>query len=347
MFSDTNSTCKICNKRFNDSLKQYIMLNCGHLVHYECLCKNNNLCENNNLCNGICDICSIPITDIFNEFQVSEQKKIDILSLRKTSWKPMPYNYLNLIYRVPCFLYILFRLNIRYYYLTMIKNISHNVKNKDDKDDNKYYDKLYEDTFFDFFNSVKKTFNIKINYYGLNNLVNNPGKKIYISNHVSNYDLFVVGSVIKSGGVISKTVNNFIVRSLTNICPSLIISRGEKNNTVKLIEDFIDKYNHIFVCPQGIFSHHTTISKFRTGAFATKYNVQPCILRYKDNVSSLSIFDMFLIDSVEVDFIIMDIVDRQDLSARKYADYVLDLMIDKSHMKKSNVISYDVNDKNK
>lgn len=53
-------------------------------------------------------------------------------------------------------------------------------------------------------------------------------------------------------------------------------------------------------CPQGIFSHIWTLPRFRTGAFATKYNVQPLILLYKQNVSSLSMFNILCYPCVDV-----------------------------------------------
>ena len=86
LYQETNSTCPICLKRFNDSFKKIQMLNCGHLIHSFCI---------NNI--NACKICLTEITNIYNENEVPEQKKIDIFSLKKTPWKPKIYNYFNLL----------------------------------------------------------------------------------------------------------------------------------------------------------------------------------------------------------------------------------------------------------
>jgi 1-acyl-sn-glycerol-3-phosphate acyltransferase len=210
----------------------------------------------------------------------------------------------------------------------------------------KLYERYKECVVGGFFESIKRTFNIHTTYHNFEK-ISRHNKKIFISNHVCYYDLFVLGGKVHTGAVISSTVNGFIIKSLTNFYPSLIINRGEKNNTVKLIEDFVEKNNDIFICPQGIFSHHTTIGKFRTGAFATKFNVQPIIIKYKEEIASISIMDIFMIDGIHVDLIAMDIIEKKELSPKQYADHVLTMMTETGNLKRSNVISYDVKDKTK
>lgn len=332
---ESNSTCPICIKRFNENNEPILLYECGHLVH--------------SLCFGIkkknCSICKLDMdpfdpSKIILSDKISKQKQIDVNSMRKSTWKPNLINYFKLIYRIPMFIKCYFQLIINYYLITlsekMIGNLSNNIN---------YWEKYKKNTVKNFFTNINKIFNINVNFKGLDK-INPMQKKIFISNHVSYYDIFAIASEINCGVVLSSSANNFLIKTLTKLIPCLIIDRGIKNNTVKLIENFVNTNNVIFICPQGIFSHYQTISKFRSGAFATKYPVQPIILKYKQDISSMSMFYMLLNDRVDVNIEIMNVIPNiKNLSPKEYSEFVLDQIIIKSNLIKSNISSIDVIDK--
>lgn len=327
----SNSTCFICKHRFNNSSKTISVLSCGHLVHKSCT--NNTLVYTNMFVH--CKLCNNYGT-IVPENELSKQKKIDIYSLHVTQWVPSFYNYLNVLIRVPkifcCCVNLIFDWAI-------IVGLSSLYLIDDDTKEH-----LKTKAHFSFFNYAKNIFNININWIGLDNYEIGQ-KKILISNHVSYYDAFVIGTKIKCGAVMSSSVDNPIVRIMRQLTDCVVINRGERNGTVQKIENHVDNYNQIFMCPQGIFSHYQTISRFRNGAFSTKYNVQPFIIKYKQDVSSMSLYNMLLFDRVDVDVIVMKpIVRSENTQPSEYSNIVLESMIKESGFLLSNVTSTDVKD---
>lgn len=329
MIADTNSTCANCSKRFNDNHNEIILFDCGHIIHSVCLRKYSTI---------KCTLCKTNRSEIIR-YDVGDkykQKNIDVLSLRKSKWVPVTKNYFNLFYRIPGIFLIgtIFLLN---YSLVLVARYFENYIGK------KMIGKLETYTHFNFFNGIARVLNLRANWSGLENIISDQ-KKIFISNHTSYYDAFVIGTQIRCGAIYSSSINNKFVEILCDLTPSMKINRGEKNNVVEKINKHIEKYSSIFMCPQGIFSHISTISKFRTGAFATNYNVQPIILKYKQDISSLSMFDMLLFDRVDIDVIVMNQIEKKNMNPREYANFTLDQMIEKSNLLKSNVTSYDVVD---
>lgn len=343
MIEETNSTCANCSKRFNDTNKEIIMFECGHIVHSTCLSKYNKirciLCEYAKLVK----FAQSPQMNIirYDNNPKYRQKNIDVLSLRKTKWEPSIKNYINLFYRIPRILIIgsIFLLN---YSIVMAGRYLEKMFNSS-RYTREIIDKMESITHYNLFNGITRVLNIKIKWDGLENIASDE-KKIFISNHTSYYDGLLIGTKIRCGALYSSSINNIFVKMLSNLTPSIKIDRGKKNNVVKKINNFMENNSSIFICPQGIFSHINTISKFRTGAFATNYNVQPIILKYKQDISSLRMFDMLLFDMVEVDIIVMRPIEKNDMNPRAYADFTLDKMIEKSKLLKSNVTSYDVRD---
>lgn len=325
MITTTNSTCYECKKRFNDCNNKISVLNCGHIIH--------DICTKSNLV--YCKLCK-NYFNIETDENIPNQKKIDIHSLSVSTWKPKLKDYCKLFVRVP--LIMLCCVNLFFDWMTL------KVLKKTNMIDDEHLEKFKKHMHFRFFNYAKYIFNINAKWYGFDNY-NIEEKKILISNHVSYYDIFVIGTKIKCGAVMSSSVNNIIAQIMHDITECIIINRGEKNQTVDKIENHVNKYGEIFVCPQGIFSHYQTISQFRTGAFCTKYNVQPIILKYKQNVSSMTMLNMLLHDSIDVDVIVMKpILKPQNINSLDYAKFVLKSMIDESGFLMSNVTSHDVKD---
>lgn len=185
-------------------------------------------------------------------------------------------------------------------------------------------------------------FNIHVSYYGLENY-DDKQKKIIIANHTSYYDALIVFTKIKCGAVYSSSIKNPIMNKITAIIPSLCINRGEKNNTVEKINDFVDKHNSIILYPQAIFSSIDTITQFKSGAFTTKYPVQPIIIRYKQDISSISYWKMLLLDRLDVEVYVEKIINRCNMSIKEYVNVAYDIYA-KYGFKISNVSSSDVHD---
>lgn len=329
----SNSTCFICKKRFNDSHKTISVLNCGHLIHNSCITNTTNTSIKHKFIH--CNLCNdyFPIESYDD---LSKQKKIDIHSLSVSEWTPSLPNYLNILTRVPKIIWCCANLIFDWALIITASNIPFVNEQT--------LEHLKTNAHFKFFNYTRNIFNININWIGFENYDINQ-KKILISNHVSYYDAFVIGTKIKCGAVMSSSVDNPLVRIMQKLTECVVITRGEKNNTVRKIESHVDTHNQIFICPQGIFSHYRTITRFRNGAFSTKYNVQPFIIKYKQNVSSMTLFNMLLFDRVDVDVIVMKpITKSENITPCEYSNIVLDSMIKESGFTLSNVTSVDVKD---
>lgn len=104
------------------------------------------------------------------------------------------------------------------------------------------------------------------------------------------------------------------------------------------------KNNEIIIFPQSIFSSVDTISKFKTGAFTTNINVQPVVIKYKQDVSSLSMFYMLLYGRLDVELYILKTMERNNMSANEYKNVVYEKMLEESGLLRSNISSYDVVD---
>ncbi len=125
---------------------------------------------------------------------------------------------------------------------------------------------------------------------------------------------------------------------------TLIIDRGNTKNTVNQMNDFIaNKKDSLFLFPQGMLGSHTTLTKFRTGAFATNYNVQPVVLKYKQDVSVMTFFQMVCFPRVDVEVIVLDEVPRDvDEKVENYCERIRVLMAKAGNLEFSRVDSHDI-----
>lgn len=309
-----NSTCPFCKKRFNRSLKQIVVCYpCEHYYHKECF----------NECIGAkCNVESCKYTLVEckskNAFHSTEQHAINLLSLERTPYVPSYFDIFRAIfYRVPLISYYLFWFLIGKKSYFALQNLLTNVNN---------------------------ILNVNVKLIGDEHL--DDKKKIYVLNHCSFLDVLIVPRCIISGAVasISQASNSFgkMMKECTHV---YFVERGKSNNSVEKIQNHIEEKGSLLFCPQGIFSHIWTLPLFRTGAFATKYNVQPLLVLYKQNVSSLSMFNILCYPQVDVTVkILPEVTKGVDEHVNTFAERVRRNMSQEGNLFLSNVSSRDIVD---
>lgn len=150
----------------------------------------------------------------------------------------------------------------------------------------------------------------KINIHGEEKL-KLVDKKIFISNHTSHLDFLVLFYILKSGFLASSILHDTIVgRMLSKIVKCLIIERGKKCNTVEKMRDYVEENGSICLFPEGLISHPSTLTHFRTGAFNIGFPVIPIVLKYSRPIYDNSIKNFILKiaskDTLEIDMYILD-----------------------------------------
>lgn len=254
---------------------EVVMLNpCEHLIHKKCLNDGK-----------FCPICKIPINSItrLDDYKSNSnlfQKCVDILSMTNTD-DMMKISYDDALLNVPELLITTIRLTIAEGFET-----SHNI---------------VRDLF--------KTANIKIKVSGLEKIKSGP--KVFIANHTCHLDFLSIFYVLKTGFAASSTIkNNPFTLKISKILPTHIIEIGKKTNSVVEMKKYVEKHGSICLFPEGMFSHHLTISRFRTGAFYIGYPVYPIVLKYKNYMGDTSLIDFILKTHCEnsecIEFTVLD-----------------------------------------
>ena len=81
-------------------------------------------------------------------------------------------------------------------------------------------------------------------------------------------------------------------------------------NTVEKIRNYVDKTGSICLFPEGMLTHPSTLTRFRTGAFHVGRPIYPIVLKYKNVISDMSAKDFILkISSSQNETIEMYILD--------------------------------------
>lgn len=312
--SYVNSTCPLCKKRFNRSLEQIVVCYpCEHYYHKKCFDNNAGL----KCCIESCDH-TLQSCKSRNDFCYEDQHAINLLSLERTPYVPSYYDIFKaMFYRVPIISYYLFWFLIGKKSYFALQKLLTNVNN---------------------------ILNINVKLIGDEHL--DDKKKIYVLNHCSFLDALIVPRCIISGAVASiSQANNTFGKMMKECTHVYFVERGKSNNSVEKIQTHVEEKGSLLFCPQGIFSHIWTLPLFRTGAFATKYKVQPLILLYKQNVSSLSMFKILCHPQVDVTLKILPQVSRGlDESVNEFAERVRKNMAKEGNLLLSNVSSRDIVD---
>jgi 1-acyl-sn-glycerol-3-phosphate acyltransferase len=301
---DINPFCKSCGKRFSSSYDEVGMHSkCGHFIHI-----------NNKCLNPKCEICEaycgpILLTELLSS---KTQHYINALSLIRIKPVFTWYERLNGLWRIiksiPIFIGLYWRLyfgQINIDYLQWLNNYLINLLNINVMSDN---------------NSVKK-------------LNDNSYRRIIISNHTNYHDLPIVASLLYKnnvfGFVAAPTINtNPFGRAITKIIPHVMIENKTTDKMSKYdkkyvslnyssnsgsnynkIKNYFNEYPHeskLIICPEGMLSHHLTISKFRSTAFNLGYPVQPVIIKYNQPIYDLIGFDIFCYPKIDVEVKVLD-----------------------------------------
>lgn len=333
MFSndnDTNSVCKYCKQRFNATLEDLLICSgCGKVCHQKCHFIKN---DHTKKCHYDTETCNTNLTNtlhVIHESQIniySKQKYIDITSLKKTTYCPTMKDYLRgIFFRAPYILYHFAFLYIDYIF-------GHYTKQK----------------FKTFMDSLSYGLNINSKIIGKENLDPNV-KVIYVSNHVSFHDVLTIPRHIETGTMASiSTLKQLFAKIMSKYENVLFVARGDNNKSLDVvtqINQFVDKNGNILICPQGLLGKYNSITKFRTSAFRTNYPVQPIVLKYKQDVSSMNIFDIFLFERVDVELHVMKIKQINDNETpEEFANRIRNEMANECNLLLSNVDSRDIKD---
>lgn len=254
-----NSVC-ICKNGFYATENEIVSLYpCGHLIHAKCINKYTSHCPN----------CKLKIENVvkINDYKNDPkylQQCVDILSVTK-----IKKNFLN-VKLTNCVPNIFEIFNLFYKF----KNVTSCQE----------YENILENIF------SAMNFTIKLKGF---EKIKNSEKKIFIANHSSIFDSCVIYYFLKCGFLAS--IKNKKGADFLNVkVPTLYITRGSSKNTVILIKKFLDKYNSICVFPEGSYSSHNTLLKFRTGAFKVGVPVYPVVIKYKNPEATFTRVDNML-----------------------------------------------------
>ena len=214
-----NSTCPICDKRFNASNKTIIVCYpCEHYYHKDCFL-------NTQTVNCIFKQCNSIITNYktLSDFNNDDMHAINIMALSRSTYKPSFYDiFVALFYRAPFISYYIFRflLSSRTYY--NLQKLLTNVNN---------------------------ILNINLKITGNENNVTSLNK-IYVSTHHSFLDALILPRCIVSGAVAStKNANNMFAKIMQSSTHVYFVDRGKSSGNVEKIESHIEKHGSLIVCP--------------------------------------------------------------------------------------------------
>lgn len=271
-----NSVC-YCKTSLQWKRCEVIMLNpCEHLIHKKCF---------ESLEINHCPVCLTPLESItrLNDYKSNPdvfQKCVDILSQTNTD-DMMKVSYNNVLFNIP----------------ELIDTIVKSITSKGVTEGHK----IAKDFLL--------TANVKIKVSGLEKIKSGP--KVFISNHICHLDFIVIFYLLKTGFVSSSTIkDNPLTLKISKIIPTYIVEIGKSSNSVEGMRKYVEKYGSLCLFPEGMFSHNSTLSKFRTGAFHIGYPIYPIVLKYKNYMADISTLDFILkshSDKSEfVEFIVLD-----------------------------------------
>lgn len=247
-----NSTC-ICTFRLNETNREVVMIEpCEHLIHLDCLNRNNLICPyclSGNKIDGI-----TRLNDYKNNKKLT-QKCIDILSMSSVD-KIIEKNNLEIFSNIPYGLYITSQL-----YTASSQN---DVK------------KICESIF----SMAGITFKVK----GMSN-IKNSDKKVFVANHVGYFDPIILYYILGCGFLAASGIKDTVFFShVIDLLPILFVKRGTHQDTVKKMKEFVKKHGSICLFPEGLLSYPGTISRFRSGAFKIGEPIYPIVLKYNKYV---------------------------------------------------------------
>lgn len=277
MSGSSNSVCTHCKRRFNISHEDIAFCSsCGSLRHHRCVVVSGY---------GRCPRCEdvdaqwLPETDA----SCSQQKRVDIHSLKKTPFQPTIWDYLRVFSRIPPLM-----VHFGVFYIHFLLS------------------DYRREVFVNFLEAVNSVLNIHVKVVGFEKL-DCTERVIYVSNHVSYHDALTLPRFVDSGVIASVSASSsFMGNIFKRFAPTLVISRGSGQNTVDLMRQFLMRHPSLYVFPQGLLGRWDTLTRFRTGAFALGLPVRPVIAKYRQDVSSMSLFHLLCHPRVDLEVCVMD-----------------------------------------
>lgn len=307
-----NVQCPSCLKRFDNTvnLSACVCVPCEHLVHDTIDCRP---------INGItCKICSQQIAHVvkMENLEQCDQRLIDIKSvvrnkLQFSRWRKF-IGFTRTIRTLP----MICGLSTR----TFLDHIGLPLCCSPDGEwiNTRYLEKLNL--------KVVNLLNMHVTITGEEKL-KDDSKCIVICNHSNYHDLLAVGSKYTGMGFMASPAITYFTlgRAILKKYPHIMI---ENETTSKIQEKDKKKYNEVkkggydnmleflrthdklMVCPEGMLSGTNTIVNFRTSAFKCAAeldcDIQPIVIKYKQDVYNLVGSDILNNHRVDVEIIVMD-----------------------------------------
>lgn len=307
-----NVQCPSCLKRFDNTinLSACVCFPCEHLVHNTQNCKH--------IANTKCKICDSEINAFIDIETINESSQafFDIKSVvRKrtkfSNWRKI-VGFVRTLRTFPLIGGLAFRNFMDYIQIPLLCSPDGEWINI------KYLEKLIS--------KVTNLLNMHITIIGEEKL-KDTSKCIVICNHSNYHDLLAIGSKYTGMGFMaSPAINNFMLgRAITRKYPHVLIENDTtskiksidkerynevKNNGYNRLLEFMQTHQKIMICPEGMLSGTDFIVNFRTSAFKCAHelncDIQPIILKYKQDIYSLVGSDIINNERVDVEIIVMD-----------------------------------------
>ena len=112
---------------------------------------------------------------------------------------------------------------------------------------------------------------------------------MYICNHVSHLELFVLYYLFENGFLASSIANTeHLIEKCKKVIPVLMVDRGDKSRSLNIVEEmrkFVEENGSICLFPEGLMKHPDALVRFRSGAFHIGYPVFAITIRHNDIIS--------------------------------------------------------------
>jgi 1-acyl-sn-glycerol-3-phosphate acyltransferase len=315
-----NSVCKYCDIPLSWYTNKIIcLLPCNHLVHKSCFIKT---IKTNSPNIGKCPICDIQINNFMEEEDLKRKRKytqqyIDILSL--TNFDNLT-NYDKTIFQ---------------------KNILSILELFISTPFMKGFDGGHQ-----LCKHVLNLCNMELEVFGMENINPLHKRRIYIANHTTHFDYFVMFYLFKCGFLSSSFIlKSAIGRHITTLIPLVIFNRSKDKQTVKKIKQYVEKNGSIAIFPEGLITHPDTIIRFRTGAFYADQIITPVVMKFDPPIYDCSIGDFIIkLASGSISVKVYVLPEEHPPFTPERIEEVRDKMARAGNLAKSRVINRDIKD---
>lgn len=138
--------------------------------------------------------------------------------------------------------------------------------------------------------------NLTLKVYGLEK-IKKEKNKVYICNHVSQYELIIIYYLLGTGFLSTANLKNVnLIEQLKRVVSMLMVDRGNKNREYNIVDEmrkFVDENGSICIFPEGMMKHPDALVRFRSGAFHINRPIYAITIRHHDIISD-NIINNFL-----------------------------------------------------